>query len=97
MPPVRGFITMLERKLNQELPSKILLNNEFQRLLCKVAGYANFKALQEGITNFLEYFVTKNTSTLPNSIKELKCFNEFLIFLLRLVTLNPVPNKFNHI
>ena len=89
-PAIKGIVRHLEVYWKEDVVPATLTENEFQRLLNRVEGHPNYRALYRGIVGILGNYVTSKNSALPNSIKELKCFNELAIFLLRLVTLNPV-------
>eukprot|EP01022_Parablepharisma_sp_SALTPOND_P000859 TRINITY_DN105156_c0_g1_i1.p1 TRINITY_DN105156_c0_g1~~TRINITY_DN105156_c0_g1_i1.p1 ORF type:complete len:1100 (+),score=45.85 TRINITY_DN105156_c0_g1_i1:99-3302(+) len=86
----KGIIRHLEGFWKEDVPAKVFTLNEFSRLLSRVEGQPNYSALFNGIARLLSNFVTSKNSALPNSVKELKCFNEIIIFFLRLVTFNPV-------
>ncbi len=71
-------------------PEQLFATNEFQRLLSGVEGRDNYHALHRGVARLMANFVVAQNALLPQSTKELKCFNELVIFLLRLVTTNQV-------
>ncbi len=88
--PLKGIIAYLELMWKEVVHPEVLAVNEFQRLLGRLEGLPNYKALYAGLSRVLSNFVTTKNSSLPNSIKELKCFDELTILLLRLITYNPV-------
>jgi len=86
----KGIIHIFESFYKEDVSPKVFSINEFSRLLGRLEGQPNYSALFKGVTRLLSNFVITKNSALPNSVKELKCFNEAIIFLLRLTTLNPV-------
>ncbi len=88
----RGIVLCLEGIWKEDVSVKQLATNEFQRLLSRVEGQPNYKALYGGIVRLLANFVATQNTALPNSTKEVKCFNELAIFLLRLLSVNPVSS-----
>ncbi len=89
-PAFAGTVGYIRELCKEEVQAKRLAVNEFQRLLSLVEGQPNYKAIYDGLARLFDNFVVINNSALPHSTKQLKCFNELLIFFLRFVLINPV-------
>jgi len=74
----------------KEITPDDLSTNELQRLLRQLEGMPNFKAMYEGLSRIIKNCVLVDNYGLPYSIIRVKCNNELLIFILRLIRTNAV-------
>lgn len=75
---------------NSEVTNEVFQDNEFKRLISRIEGQPNYKFMFGGISKLLNNYMASKTGILPDSVKDLRCLGELIIFNLRIFTFNPV-------
>lgn len=86
---ISEFYKNLQQK---EIAPEELSTNELERVLRELEGLPNFKALYEGLAKILSNAVLVDNYGLPYSLIRVKCNNELLLFVMKIIRTNPVSS-----
>lgn len=87
---LRGIIKYMEEMEKKKLNTTVFTINAFQSFLAHIESQPNFLVMYFGFSRLLKNYVDARNSSLPSSIKELKCINEVVILFYRISYINPV-------